>query len=111
MRRADPKECLIDDTRNVLMAKLPEREFLSLFPVKMDKFQYEPEPSIGALIQLDNSQYIGVCYGQVTNTLSIVKPVNNKTEQVIRNIMEEVGFLRRYIFWIDAYPYNSNEVV
>lgn len=100
MHRINPRECLIDPHR-ILIAKLGEKDFLRLFPVEMDEFDpmSEPEPSVGALVRLENSQCIGICYGKITHTLSIVKPIHDITEQVIRRILEEIKFPDRSIVW------------
>lgn len=100
MRRAKPTESVID-IYPILLAEVAEEGFFHLFPVEMSEFESltEPEPSIGGLVQLENGQFIGVCFGKQTHQLSILKPMGQATKEVLEKVFQEVPLLQKYVTW------------
>jgi hypothetical protein len=104
MRQANPNECVIDDGPGgtILTAEMPEDELVDLFPIPMDHFDplTQAEPSIGALVQLDSGQYLGVRYGTVSNTLVIEKPYGADSGEAVAALMREVSIPEKVITWV-----------
>ena len=95
MRRASPNESLIDETV-ILELPISEDIFKQLFPIDIDELDVlaAPEPSLGAMIQLEAGTYLVVIYGKITQSLTILKPPNDDTEAVLNALFNEVPQLR-----------------
>lgn len=85
MRKASSDEISLE-LEPIILANVPPKDFAHLFPIEMceiDQFA-APEPSIGAVIQLNNGQYIGVNYGKISNTLMIRIPPSSDTKTALQ---------------------------
>ena len=91
MRLALPDETIIEEFV-ILYANISEQEFNQFFPVTMAELPTlaEPEPSKGALIQLDSGYYLAVIYGIITKRLSVYKPPEIETQTVLEALLKEV---------------------
>lgn len=100
MRRARPEELQTEAT-TVLEAHVSEAELARILPVQMVELDVwaEPEPSKGALIQLDNGQYVAVTYGKVTETVQVLLPEGSDLAAGIEAFLSEVPLNPDTIFW------------
>lgn len=100
MRYAQPSE-LTENVVPVLQLRLSERQFDAMFPVKtvdLDPLA-APEPSRGALIQLDSGSYVVVTYGEVTHLAVVEVPRSAHAPKVIRELFSEIDVPSSVIEW------------
>ncbi len=100
MRKVGP-EALSEDTVAVLQIQSSTDELEQIIPVKMYPLESlsEPEPSIGALIQLQSGDLIVTIYGQETGTLLIEIPVSKPIAKTIQAILNEIPIKKQCILW------------
>ncbi|ETX06495.1 hypothetical protein [Candidatus Entotheonella palauensis] len=100
MRKVRP-ETLSEDTVAVLQVQTSTDELERLVPVKMHPLDplSEPEPSIGALIQLQSGDLIVATYGQETHTLLIEIPESKSIAKMIKIILNEIPINKQCILW------------
>ncbi len=100
MHRARPEE-LQTEAVPALTARLSESALAKLFPVKMEEMDSwdEPEPSKGALIQLESGHYLVVIYGKETQTTEILVPEGTNVTTGIEALLAEVPLSPKSILW------------
>ena len=102
MRRAKPHE-LKTRAVPVLTARLSEAELLEWLPVPFDDIDdplAAPEPSKGALIQLDNGRYVVVFYGTDSNQLTLEIPEETPDfSELVEHFLREVPLPLSRILW------------
>ena len=100
MRRAKPDE-LSTEAFAVLTAEVSEPELKKLFPVEMEEIDSlaEPEPSVGALVQLRSGPYVVVIYGKETHTMKVLVPQGTDPIKGIEQVLAEVPIPKRRIRW------------
>src|SRR5262245_55018610 len=100
MQRVKP-EGLLEETIPVLQAKVSEPQFRQLFPVAMDELDplSAPEPSLGALIQLESGDLVIATYGQETGTLLLQIPESKPVAATIRAVLKEAPIEPTDITW------------
>lgn len=102
MRRARPSE-LKEDAVPALVLSVDPRRLRELFPVRfsrVDSFA-EPEPSKGALIQLDTGSSALVMYGTETCRATISFPAASDVRRALAALLRETRIHRDEIEWID----------
>jgi hypothetical protein len=80
MRRADPHE-LTDPAVPVITARLSEAELAKWLPINFDAINdplQAPEPSLGALAQLDAGGYVVLNYGKESGQLTVELPATTR---------------------------------
>ena len=100
MRRAEPHE-LNARAVPVLVATLSKKEVGKLFPVRfddMDPFS-EPEPSQGALVQLESGPFAVIVWGKSTGNLTVSLPEKADTRKVIEALLAEAPVSAKAITW------------
>ena len=102
MRRAEPHE-LNDPAAPVITAHLSQAELATWLPIQFDTIDdplQVPEPSLGALAQLDAGEYVVLNYGKDSEQLTVEFPVNtrNKTS-VLATFLREVPLPLSRILW------------
>jgi hypothetical protein len=102
MRRAEPHE-LKTRAVPVLTARLSEVELLRWLPVPFDDIEdplATPEPSKGALIELDNGAYVVVYYGKDSNQLTLEIPETARdSSEVVASFFNEVPLPLSRVLW------------
>ena len=100
MQRANP-EALMEDVLPVLQARVSRRKLDLLLPVEMDDLDplSEPEPSIGALIELDSRDLLVATYGLETGELLLQVPESKPLASALKAILEEVPLDAEDIIW------------
>jgi hypothetical protein len=100
MRRAKPDE-LTTEAFAVLTVEVSEPEFKKLFPVDMEEIDphAEPEPSVGALVQLQSGPYVVVIYGKESHTMKVLVPDGTDPIKGIEQVLAEVPIPKRRILW------------
>ena len=100
MRRANAEE-LKSEAIPVLTAHLSEREFRKFFPVETDELDAfaEPEPSVGALIQLECGSYVVVIYGRTTGTMKLLLPKGTEPGSGLDAVLAEVPLPPDCVRW------------
>jgi hypothetical protein len=100
MRRAEPHE-LNAKVVPVLAATLSKKDLQRLFPVRFDEVDSfsEPEPSEGALVQLESGPLAVVMWGRSTGNLTVSLPEAADRPKVIRALLSEVSFPLKAITW------------
>ncbi|MDP9191147.1 MAG: hypothetical protein M3P06_05535 [Acidobacteriota bacterium] len=102
MRRARPDE-LKEDAVPALVLSVDPRRLRELFPVRFSRVESfaEPEPSKGALIQLDSGSYAVVMYGTETRRATISFPAAGDVPRALKALLRETSIHRDEIDWID----------
>jgi len=100
MRRAKPTE-LRKETFPVLTAVVSEKQLKALFPVDLAEIDRwaEPEPSVGALLQLRSGPYFVVVYGKETQTLKLLLPEGTDPSTGLEEVLAEAPIPERAILW------------
>ena len=102
MRRAKPQE-LQTRALPVMTARLSEGELLEWLPVHFDEIDdplATPEPSKGALIQLDSGAYIVVYYGKDSNQLTLEIPETTPdSSALVASFFHEVPLPMSRVLW------------
>jgi hypothetical protein len=103
MRRASPHE-LKTRAVPVMTARLNEAELLKWLPVPFDDIDdplATPEPSKGALIQLENGSYVVVYYGRDSNqlTLEIPETSDESSSDLLASFLDEVPLPISRVLW------------
>ena len=102
MRRAKPHE-LQTRALPVMTARLSEDELLVWLPVHFDEIDdplATPEPSKGALIQLDNGAYVVVYYGKSSNQLTLEIPeTTSDSSALVASFFHEVALPVSRVLW------------
>jgi hypothetical protein len=102
MRRARPHE-LKTPANPVLTARLSETELVEWLPVRFDEIDdplATPEPSKGALIQLENGAYVVVYYGKDSQQLTLEIPeTNSDSSALVASFFEEVPLPIARVLW------------
>lgn len=100
MRRAEPNE-LQENALPGLVLTLSHSRRQELFPVPfepMDPFS-EPEPSDGALVQLESGLHIVVVYGTVTHRTTLFFPVSADLNIALQRVFTEIAIQPSEILW------------
>jgi hypothetical protein len=102
MRRARPSE-LKEDAVPALVLSIDPRRLRELFPVRFSRVDgfAEPEPSKGALIQLDSGPYAVVMYGTETRRATISFPAASDVRRALAALLRETSIDREEIEWIE----------
>jgi hypothetical protein len=102
MRRARAAE-MNEDAVPALVLSVDERRLRELFPVRFSRVEplAEPEPSTGALIQLDSGPYAVVMYGKETGRATISFPATADVRRALAALVREIGIQRSEIEWVD----------
>lgn len=98
MRRVHPHE-LQEDAVPALVLSLTETRVGELFPVSfepMDPFS-EPEPSEGALVQLDDGHLVVVVHGTVTHRVTLSVPVSATTS--LQTVFAQIPIRLSEVVW------------
>jgi hypothetical protein len=86
-----------------MTARLSEGELLEWLPVHFDEIDdplATPEPSKGALIQLDNGAYIVVYYGKDSNQLTLEIPETTRdSSALVASFFHEVPLPISRVLW------------
>ena len=102
MRRAEPHE-LKTRAMPVLTARLSEAELLRWLPVPFDDIDdplATPEPSKGALIELENGAYVVVYYGKDSNQLTLEIPeTTHDSSELVASFFSEVPLPLSRVLW------------
>ena|SRR6266581_4066671 len=102
MRRAKPQEL---KTRAVpaMTARLTESELLKWLPVSFDEITdplATPEPSKGALVQLDSGGYVVLYYGKDSQQLILEIPeVSQNSSALVASFFSEVSLPVSRVLW------------
>jgi hypothetical protein len=102
MRRAKPHE-LKTRAVPVMTARLSEAELRKWVPVRFDEIDdplAAPEPSKGALIELDNGAYVVVYYGKESKQLTLEIPETARdSSAVVASFFHEVPLPTTRVLW------------
>ena len=102
MRRAKPHE-LSDHAVPVMTARITEAELAKWFPIPFDELSDPlevPEPSRGALVQLDNGAFIVLNYGKESSQLTVEFPESIKDRSaLIAAFFREVPLPAARVLW------------
>jgi len=102
MRRAKPHE-LMDPAVPVITARLSEAELAKWLPIRFDAIDdplQAPEPSLGALAQLDAGGYVVLTYGKDSGQLIVEFPVNTRDRTaLLAQFFREVPLPLSRILW------------
>ena len=102
MRRAKPHE-LMDPAVPILTAHLSEAELAKWLPIPFDSIDdplQAPEPSLGALAQLDAGDYIVLTYGKDSEQLIVEFPVNTRNRTaLLAQFFREVPLPLSRVLW------------
>ena len=100
MERVKP-DMLREATTPVLLARVPATQIRKLFPVDFEEIHplSAPEPSMGALIALENGDLFVAIYEQETETLQIEMPKSKPAAETVRALLREVQLDRPHITW------------
>lgn len=102
MRRAKPQELT---TRAVpaMTARLTEGELLEWMPIPFDEISdplATPEPSKGALVELDSGGYIVLFYGEDSHQLIVEIPENTEDPSaLLSDFLSEVPLPASRVLW------------
>ena len=102
MRRARATE-MNEDAVPALVLSVDAHRLRELFPVRFSRVAplAEPEPSTGALIQLDSGPYAVVMYGKETGRATISFPASADVRRALAALVREAGIRRDEITWVD----------
>jgi len=102
MRRAKPQE-LKTRAVPVMTARLSEAELLEWLPVRFDDIDdplATPEPSKGALIELDSGVHVVVYYGKDSQQLTVEIPETTRdSSAVLASFFNEVPLPTSRVLW------------
>jgi hypothetical protein len=92
-----------EDAVPALVLSVDERRLRELFPVRFSRVDAlaEPEPSTGALIQLDSGPYAIVMYGKETGRATISFPATADVGRALAALIRETTIRRNEIEWVD----------
>ena len=102
MRRARPHE-LKTRAVPVMTARMSEAELLKWLPVPFDDIDdplATPEPSKGALIELENGAYVVVYYGKDSKQLTLEIPETARdSSELVESFFHEVPLPLSRVLW------------
>ena len=100
MRLADRNELKVE-AFPVLLADVPEQKLPELLPIELEELDpfAEPEPSVGALLQLVSGWYVVVVYGKVTSTMKVLIPEGTDPARGIDAVLDEIPLPPSSIRW------------
>jgi hypothetical protein len=101
MRRAKPDE-LKEQAFPVMTARLSEAELGKWFPVAFDEINdpwAAPEPSLGALVNLDAGEYVVLDYGRESNQLIVRIPAILDATSFLESFFTEIPMPRARVLW------------
>jgi hypothetical protein len=101
MRTAKPNE-LKENAFPVMTAKLSEAELARWFPVsfqEIDDIWAAPEPSKGALVELNAGQLVVLDYGKESRQLTVRIPATLDASASLVSLFREVPLPRSRILW------------
>jgi len=102
MRRADPHE-LTDPAVPVITARLSEAELAKWLPINFEAINdplQAPEPSLGALAQLDAGGYVVLNYGKESGQLTVELPANTRDRTtLLAEFFQEVPLPLSRVLW------------
>lgn len=112
MRRARPAE-LQEDAVPALVLSVDPHRLRELFPVRFSRVDSlaEPEPSKGALIQLDSGPYAVVMYGTETGRATISLPAASNVRRTLAALLRETPIHRDEIEWIEESAVRALDVL
>jgi hypothetical protein len=112
MRRARPSE-LKEDAVPAMVLSIDPRRLRELFPVRFSRVGSfaEPEPSKGALIQLDSGPYAVVMYGTETGRATISLPAASNVRLALAALLRETPIHRDEIEWIEESAVRALDVL
>ena len=101
MRRAQAHE-LNEDVVPALVLDVSEQRLHELFPVHFSSVDSlaEPEPSIGALVELTSGDYCVVTFGQVTHRVTISFPETADVSRMAMSLVRETGIRKNEVQWV-----------
>jgi hypothetical protein len=104
---------LSEDAIPVLVLSVDEQRLHELFPVRFSRVDAlaEPEPSTGALIQLDSGPYAVVMYGQETGRATISFPATADVRLALAALVREMAISRSEIEWVDEAAQPSLQLI
>lgn len=102
MRRAEPNE-LMDPAVPVITARLSKAELTEWLPIPFEAIDdplQAPEPSLGALAQLDAGGYVVLTYGKDSEQLIVEFPVTTRNRTaLLTQFFREVPIPLSRILW------------
>ena len=102
MRRAKPHE-LKNPAVPVITAHISETELARWLPIPFDSIDdplQAPEPSLGALAQLDAGEYVVLTYGKDSGQLTVEFPVNTRNRTaLLAQFFREVPLPLSRVLW------------
>ena len=116
VRTANPNE-LKENAFPVMTARLSEAELTKWFPVSFQEVTdpwAAPEPSKGALVKLEDGEYLVLDYGRDSNQLTVRIPTALDASACLASLFREVPMPRSRILWWRAdarLPENRHEEV
>lgn len=102
MRRAKPQE-LRERAVPVMTAQVSEAELLEWVPVRFDDIDdplATPEPSKGALVELESGDYVVLFYGKDSGQLTVEIPeATSDSSELIASFFSEVPLPLSRVLW------------
>jgi len=102
MRRAKPQE-LQERAVPVMTAQVSEAELLEWVPVQFDDIEdplATPEPSKGALVELESGDYVVLFYGKDSGQLTVEIPeATSDSSELIASFFSEVPLPLSRVLW------------
>lgn len=101
MRTANPNE-LNESAFPVITARLSEVELTKWFPVSFQEISdpwAAPEPSKGALVELQSGEYVVLDYGMDSGQLTVRIPAGLDASLCLESLLREVPLPRSRILW------------
>lgn len=102
MRRAEPHE-LTDPAVPIITARLSKAELTKWLPIRFDAIDdplQAPEPSLGALAELDAGGYVVLTYGKESEQLIVEFPANTKNRTaLLAQFFREVPLPLSRVLW------------
>jgi hypothetical protein len=101
MRAASPDE-LKENAFPVMTAKVTEGELTDWFPVSFQEIDdpwAAPEPSKGALVKLDDGEYVVLDYGKDSRQLTVRIPSGIDASECLASLFREVPLPRSRVLW------------
>src|SRR6266542_4312666 len=102
MRRAEPDE-LTDHAVPAITARVSEKELAQWLPIRFDSIDdplQAPEPSLGALAQLDAGEYVVLNYGKDSEQLTVELPATTKdASDLLAAFFREVPLPTSRVLW------------
>jgi hypothetical protein len=101
MKKARPAD-LTENAVPALVLVAGERRLRELFPVPFSRVDplAEPEPSKGALIELDSGEHVVVMYGKFTKRVTISFAESADVPTTLAALLREAPVRRHEVAWV-----------